>query len=131
MTPNVEWFHGCVISDTELTINEKYFPFVNEASFGKDWIELTVLVRYSEKRSFAELVKPLREAKKIAIIVGAYPPSGQGPQMQRSFEPVALVAERYETRPLWPARLEAEGMQNIDGKNAPAWYCVCRFEVQS
>lgn len=131
MASNVEWFHGCVLSDTELMLDDKYYPYINEASFGKDWIELTVSVRYSEKRSFTELVEPLRKAKKIAIVLGAYPPSGQEPQMKRSFDSVALVSERYETRPLWHARTEAEGMQNIDGKNAPAWYCVFRFVVQS
>ena len=131
MAPNVEWFHGCVLSDTELTLDDKSYPYINEASFGKDWIELTVSVRYSEKRNFEEIVQPLREAKKIAIVLGAYPPSGQEPQMKRSFDSVALVSERYETRPYWHVSTEAENFQNTDGKNAPAWYCIFRFEVQS
>ena len=132
MASNIEWFLGCVLSDTELTLdNGKTYPYINEASFGKDWIELTVSVRYSEKRSFNELVKPLREAKKIAIVLGAYPESKQDLQVRRLFDAVKLISERYETRPLWYAKTEREGMQNIDGKNAPAWYCVFRFEVQS
>lgn len=126
-----ERFLGCVLSDTELTLDNKYYPYINEASFSDRWIELTVAVRYSEARNFDVLVKPLRDAKKIVISLGTYPTSEHSAQVQRTFESVALVSEHYETRPLWHARTEGEGMQNIDGKNAPAWYAIFRFEVQS
>lgn len=131
MAPQIEWFRGCVLSDTEMMLDNKGYPYINEASFGKDWVELTVSVRYSEKRDFDELVAPIREAKKITIVLGAYPDNAQGPQVRRSFNPIKLVSERYETRPLWHAKTEAEGMQNREGKNAPTWYAIFRFEVQS
>lgn len=124
-----EHFLTCVLSDTKLEIDGVPYPYIDKADFGDEWIELRTLVRYSPERSFAYLVKPLREAKKIAIALGTYPTSARGPQVQRTFAPVRLVTERYESKPIWQGRGSTD--DNKEGHNAPVWYCTFRFEVQS
>lgn len=125
----VEHFLACVLSDTELKINDKSYPYIDKADFGDNWIELRTLVRYSAERSFDDLVRPLREVKKIEIALGTYPTSAREAQVQRSFAPVRLVDERYETKPIWQGRGTTD--ENLEGHNAPAWYCTFRYEVQS
>ncbi len=129
--PHIEGFWTCVLADTELRIDDKSYPWICGLRFGADWVELETGLRYNDEANVKQHLALLRAAQKIEIDIGVHPGSKAFPQqMLRTFEPIKLVSERFETRPYWYVRTEAENFQNTDGKNAPAWYCIFRFEVQ-
>ena len=126
-TPHITQFWACTLADSEVRVNDRPFPHAYGLRFGEDWVETSLL--YNDAMDVKQFLAPLRSAQKIEVDIRAWCERPTLQQMLRVFCPVKLVEEHCETRPFWYTQTAKGDVQNTEGKNAPAWYVVLRFEV--
>ena len=129
-TPKITQFWTCTLADSELRVNDRPFFQVYGLRFGEDWVEVETGLLYNDDMDAKQHLAMLQAAQKIEVDIRPQPFSKASPvQMLRSFCSVKLVSERYETRPFWHSQTEGSAVQHTEGKNAPVWYVILRFEV--
>ncbi len=129
-TPHITQFWTCTLADSELRVNDRPYTHAYGLRFGKDWVEIETGLLHNDEMDVKQHLAPLRAAQKIEVDIRAWCERATLQQMLRVFCPVKLVDERYETGHFWHSQTEGSSAQNTEGKNAPAWYVVLRFEVQ-
>lgn len=128
-TSHITQFWTCTLVDSEVRINDRPFTHAYGLRFGEDWVEIETGLLHNDEMNVKQFLAPLRAARKIEVDIRAWCERTTLQQLLRVFCPVKLVEERCETRPFWHTQTDAGGVQNTEGKNAPAWYVVLRFEV--
>lgn len=122
-------FWTCTLANSEVRVNDRPFTHAYGLRFGEDWVEIETGLLHNDVMDVKHFLAPLRAAQKIEVDIRAWCERPTLQQMLRVFCPVKLVEERCETRPFWYTQTANGGVQDTEGKNAPAWYVILRFEV--